>query len=122
MNYKGSSGYGTIMGGCISLVVTTFTFVFIGIQLYALVFEPSYNQNESVDYLSRTSAEVYEVPIRSFIPSFGYFIENDSGERSYNPREILEIKWIMTDWDKKIETVSCKELVDSFDHLQEGVR
>lgn len=64
--------------------------------MYALVFEPSYNQNESVDYLSRTSAKLYTVPVDTFIPSFGFFLEdNETGKLDFNPFGIIEFEWIM---------------------------
>ena len=41
-NYRGESGYGTSMGGFCSLMVTTITTLFIGVQLLGMVW-PSYN-------------------------------------------------------------------------------
>ena len=56
-----------------------------------------------MDYLSRTSAELYTVPIDTFIPTFGFFIEdNETGERDFNPFDIIQFEWTMQDWDEKI--------------------
>ena len=58
------------MGGCISLIVSLLTFVFIAVQLYAFCFSPSYNQTLSTGYLSNKSDEVYNKPLTSFLPTF----------------------------------------------------
>ena len=43
LHYKGTGSFGTILGGCISLTVNTFAFVFIVVQLYAVLFQPGYD-------------------------------------------------------------------------------
>ena len=43
INYKGNAGYGTILGGIFSLLVSLFFTVFISAQVYGWLFEPSYN-------------------------------------------------------------------------------
>ena len=44
LNYKGSSQFGTITGGCLSVCTTIFFAIFIVVQLYSWLFQPSYNQ------------------------------------------------------------------------------
>ena len=53
LNYKGSSQYGTITGGCLSLCTTIFFTLFIAVQLYACFFAPSYNQEVTIGFLSK---------------------------------------------------------------------
>ena len=79
LNYKGSSGFGTILGGCLSLMVTLFFTLFVGIQLFAWVFKPSFNQTFAVEYLPRKSNSTYTIPIRQFIPSFSVFNDDLNG-------------------------------------------
>ena len=43
INFKGKSGFGTMLGGIISLIVTLFVALFVIVQLYAWLFSPSYN-------------------------------------------------------------------------------
>ena len=38
LNYRGSSGFGTICGGCLSLALSIFVAGFIGLQVYAWAF------------------------------------------------------------------------------------
>jgi len=42
-NYRGSSGFGTILGGTLSLITTLFFSTFIFLQLYAWMFQPSFS-------------------------------------------------------------------------------
>ena len=44
LNYKGSSQFGTITSGCLSVCTTIFFAIFIVVQLYSWLFQPSYNQ------------------------------------------------------------------------------
>ena len=43
LNYRGMPSYGTLLGGCISLMTTTFFTVFIIFQVFAWIFEPNYD-------------------------------------------------------------------------------
>jgi len=69
LNYRGESGFGTILGGLLSLIVTVFFTMFIGLQMYSWTFTPSYNQSYSVSYLNRKDKNVYDIPIKSFMPT-----------------------------------------------------
>ena len=63
LNYRGSTGFGTILGGCCSMFYSIVFAVFIVIQLYAWMFEPYYSESINVAYLDRASAQVYDVPL-----------------------------------------------------------
>ena len=71
LNYRGDSGFGTILGGTLSLIATLFFTMFIGIQLYSWMFQPSYNQSFGVEYLNKREKTVYEIPMTSFLPTVG---------------------------------------------------
>ena len=43
LHHKGSDGYGTAVGGCMSLLVNTFSAIFIIGQFYGFFFQPSYS-------------------------------------------------------------------------------
>ena len=70
LHYKGMSGYGTALGGCMSLIVNTFAMIFILGQFYGFLFRPSYNQTIATSYISKNDAEVYTVPLKTFLPVF----------------------------------------------------
>ena len=53
LNYKGSAQYGTILGGCLTICTTVFFTIFIGVQMYAWLFKPSYNETLGVEYIGR---------------------------------------------------------------------
>ena len=61
LNYQGSAGFGTVLGGCCSLLVSMFIGVFTTIQLYGWLFAPSYNQLNWEDYMHPTVYEPYEI-------------------------------------------------------------
>ena len=71
-NYRGESGYGTGYGGCCSVIVTIISFLFIVMQLYGWIFQPSYNQDQTTTYLSNSSdqANAYEITPGGFLPTF----------------------------------------------------
>ena len=69
LNYRGDSGFGTILGGILSLIGTLFFTMFIGIQLYTWMFKPSYSQSFGVKYLNKQEKTVYDIPMTSFLPT-----------------------------------------------------
>ena len=73
LNYKGSSGFGTILGGCLSVIVTLFFTIFVSIQIFAWLFKPSFSQTFAVEYLPRKSNTTFTVPLKEFIPSFSVY-------------------------------------------------
>ena len=42
LNYRGGPGFGTILGGCLSLLLSTFVAGFIGLQCFAWAFQTQY--------------------------------------------------------------------------------
>ena len=68
LNYKKQPGFGTIAGGCASFLLNTFTLVFISLQLYALAFEPNYDQTAATLYLSNSDAEAHTISTEVFMP------------------------------------------------------
>ena len=53
VNHKGSSGYGTILGGIFSLFFSVFIAIFFASQIFAWFFHPSYNQTFTSSYLQK---------------------------------------------------------------------
>ena len=51
-------------------MVNSFAFFFIVLQLYGLFFEPQYNEIVASNYMSKKTAEVYTLPVTTFLPSF----------------------------------------------------
>ena len=125
LHYKGTGAFGTILGGCISLTVNTFAAVFIIAQLYALLFQPGYDQTSAINYLSRKTAKLYDVPVKDFLPTFGVVSRtHESDQYFFNDKDLVTWEWYMTDTQDEVvhygvETVDCSELVDSWTELSE---
>ena len=97
-----------------SLVVMVFATLFILCQGYALLFTPSYNQTQSVDFLSRKNNEVYTVPTRAFLPTFLIYAIDLEGTIQYMP-EFVDYQWTVdSQLARKVSTINCKDLVDSW--------
>ena len=60
------------------MLATAFFTLFIGVQLFAWIFTPQFNQGVEVGYLARTANETYEIPISSFLPTVAV-VENFTG-------------------------------------------
>ena len=130
LNFKGSPQYGTVIGGCFSLLVTAFFVLFIGLQLFAWLFDPEYKQEILVKYHSRNEPVTYEIPLKSFLPSV-VVVENFSGLTSQS-------EWITNDPNKfyigfveykpnngeskPIDAINCQELINNMPDLIEEER
>ena len=99
-----------------SLIVNTFAMVFILGQFYGFLFRPSYNQTIATNYISKKDAEVYTVPLKTFLPVFA--ILSNQGEKIY---DYLEMGWYQGDF-LKIDIIDCKELVNTWTDISEGER
>mmetsp|Transcript_32533 Transcript_32533/g.40315 ORF Transcript_32533/g.40315 Transcript_32533/m.40315 type:complete len:145 (+) Transcript_32533:3-437(+) len=124
LNYKGEGGYGTILGGCMSIIVNTFSFFFIIMQLYAWFFKPSFNKTAATNYLSRKTSELYTIPLTSFLPTFGIISFGEDGKTTTNDASLVKWGWKfegIEDHDE-IESILCKDLVNSWTQLSTGER
>ena len=79
LNYKKESGFGTVIGGFFSLINTIFFTLFIMVQLYALVFKPSYSQVTAVNYLTKDQAHKYDISMHDFLPTLTALYIDDEG-------------------------------------------
>ena len=61
LNYKGESKFGTICGGCVSLLTSCFFTVFIITQLFGWLFNEKYNQVLGSTYLENGHSKVYNI-------------------------------------------------------------
>ena len=97
LNYRGSAQFGTMLGGCVSLITGIFFGVFIICQVFTWIFDPNYNQQISVSYLERF-ADAYDIPITSFLPTVA-ICDNfkkpnvTREEYTYNDPTLWEIKF-----------------------------
>ena len=94
-SYKKNAGYGTVLGGCCSLILTIFFAIFIGIQFYAWMFKPSYSESINRGYLPRNSNETYTISTTDFLPTvmiMDSFLEF-SDPSNYNNPENWKIGW-----------------------------
>ena len=69
LNYRGSAQFGTMLGGCVSLIAGMFFASFVIVQLFTWIFDPNYNQQVAVSYLGRGD-DAYDIPTSSFLPTF----------------------------------------------------
>ena len=109
-----------------------FTF-FIAVQLYAWMYIPTYDQSVSEDYIDMSdprNRDAYEIPLDHFLPMVGIAEYDpatwDTPEATFklNDRKIFDIKWIAQYGieEKVLESISCRELIDSWTHLMEKER
>ena len=74
LNYRGTPQFGTLLGGCISLLVSIFFALFVIISLYGWAFEPEYKEEISVSYLDLNkygqNGTDYDIPTSIFLPTF----------------------------------------------------
>ena len=84
MNYRGNSGFGTILGGTLSLITSIFFIAFISVQMYAWIFTPDYGQTFTKNYLQKTSEEVYTVPTSVFLPTISFYSIANNGDMYAN--------------------------------------
>jgi hypothetical protein len=68
--FRGYTKQGTLLGGCFSCCASIFFFVFIVVQLWSWMFQPSFNESLSIHYLPKVSNYVYDIPINRFLPTF----------------------------------------------------
>ena len=130
LNFRGSTQFGTIIGGCFSLALTIFFALFIGMQLFAWLFQPSYNDSFSVGYLSREAYTTYDIPVSQFLPTFAIVSNYYTG--------VSPADWVVNDnttftwyFDQQISSdillppiaaVSCVELISNMQDLEEQER
>ena len=69
LNYRGSAQFGTMLGGCVSLITGMFFGIFVIFQMFTFFFDPNYNQQAGISYLGR-DGDAYDIPITSFLPTF----------------------------------------------------
>ena len=69
--------------------------------------------------MSKQTAEVYTLPVTTFLPSFVIVAVSDDEKPKYNPQEVVGWEWRMTDKIEKIETIDCTELVAKWDITEE---
>ena len=61
IHHKGSSVYGTEIGGCCYLTVSFFFTMLVVTQLYSWAFFPDYTQSQNVLYMTENDMEEYEI-------------------------------------------------------------
>ena len=71
LNYRGDSSYGTILGGCLSLILSLITVIFFSAQIIAWVIEAQFSQSIEKTYLRRGEDVPYKIPLKSFLPMMG---------------------------------------------------
>ena len=122
INHKGSSGYGTILGGILSLFFSVFLAIFVAIQIFAWLFQPSYNQSFTSSFLQKKSTETYTIDIKDFLPSLQIISQDfDTGKVTFNNEDFFEIYWSqkVNKEVQLLETVNCKDLIDSWSDMSQ---
>ena len=69
LHYKGGKGFGTVLGGCCSIMVMTFFTLFIMFQIVAFFIEADYSSETRYGYLPLKSTESYNITTKDFLPS-----------------------------------------------------
>ena len=106
--YRGEAGFGTYLGGILSLIATMFFTMFIGMQLYSWMFQPSYNQSISVSYLNKQEKTIYDIPMTSFLPTVRVArLDENFMSFDYNNRTDWDIYYTLTKTCNKRNTMTA---------------
>ena len=65
-----------MFGGACSFFLTLFFTLFLGMQLYAWLFQPNYNEQLNRGFLPHKSNETYVMPTTDFLPAIAVFTLN----------------------------------------------
>ena len=124
LHHKSNATFGTVAGGCASIAVNTFTFIFILFQLYALCFYPDFDSTQATSYLSNANPAIYSVQTSDFMPSFGVFTQpDDKSEPLINDETLVKWSWIDVSKGNRndnIKTVKCQDIVKRRTDLTEA--
>ena len=98
--------------------------MFVCIQLYAWIFNPSFFESTEAFYLERDANVMYEVPTRNFLPTIAV-CDNYSDAQLGNTANCNNMEhWViyftqttLTGARKKIDAVNCVDLIESWTDL-----
>ena len=85
IHHKKSTGYGTVLGGTCSLIVSTGFSMFVIIQILTWLIKPTYNQTIETGFITRKANTAYDVPLNQFLPAYKLYYRNDTQK---DPEEI----------------------------------
>lgn len=137
LHYKQQREFGTVLGGCCSVLVNLFFALFICSQLYAWILKPSFDQTFSLSYIPQDANEYYTVKLDEFLPIFTvgtldveFSISRESGldfrlKKYINDPEMFDFKFYqISDYFrlKEIDAVLCTDLINSWTHLSQFER
>ena len=118
LNYNGSSGFGTIFGGCLSIMTWLFFLTFTGLQLYLWLTDPNYTATAKISYLDRTNPVAYTIPTTSYMPTITIRSKNEvTGEVVYNDSTLWQFFWISD--EKMVASIDCKTMIDESNELSD---
>ena len=127
--YKRQEGYGTVLGGACSFLLTLFFTFFIGVQIYGWLFHPEYDEHMNRGFLSRGTSETYVMSTTDFLPAIAVFSLNlETGEFSHSDPAYWNFNWqqsFLVDNDyteTPVDSIECLTLIDSFTELSEANR
>ena len=110
LNYKGRSGFGTILGGCLTILTWLFFLTFTSFQLYFWVADPNIKSNVKVSYLDRASPSAYTIPTTAFMPTVTIRSKNKLTEDvTYNDGSLWQFFWVAG--DTFVGSIDCKEMI-----------
>ena len=104
-SYKKKTGYGTVLGGTCSLMLTIFFALFMGIQFFAWLFKPDFNQQTNRGYIPRGNNETYTIKTSDFLPGLIVLQNYDQSEENWdvNNQTNWNVTWIQTYYDAKTD-------------------
>ena len=128
-NYRGESGYGTGIGGCLSLIITSLVAFLTIVQLSGWVFNTQYNQNTTIVYNdAKGNPEDFQESVIHHDDSTPTFIIKttfNNGTILYNDSTLFKYRFEQFN-EKKNETnsvdaINCIEYVETYmtDETQE---
>ena len=84
-------------GGFFSLLASAFFTLFVGVQLWAWMFAPKYNQALEKNFVSRGEEESYTVLTSLFLPIVGVVMTpnvDDESQYDFNNLEYFDIGFV----------------------------
>ena len=121
LNHRGRAGFGTMLGGCLSMLTWLIFLVFTGLQLYLWWFKPDYAATHKTSYLPKLNPEIYTIETTEYMPTIMVMsLNHATGTVTYNDPLLGSYDWYQINDDDDpnipvpaahIASVNCEDLI-----------
>ena len=115
LTYKSNRKHGTIIGGCCSLMIVIFIWLYIIAQVFTLIYSPYYSNWIEVDYINPNTMERYDIGLDQALPMIMTAHRSADKVETFNDEELFEIQFYLQKTDawssgeQILEAVRCDE-------------